>query len=153
MEPPAWLYPLEPGGVMRSGCTTEDFLDSVRQAQFNREGWDHLASPLSTPDSWWAHSYAGPYRHLWLLRPHDGDTHVLDRMEHFGALLLLLQILCVFFPPLSLFIYLFFIRYFLHMHFKCYPERPLYTPPPPPPRAPPPPPPKGPAGHFRDGGR
>jgi hypothetical protein len=30
-----------------------------------------------------------------------------------------------------LFFFQFFIRYFLHLHFKCYPESPLYPPPPP----------------------
>lgn len=42
-----WFYPLEPGGAMRSGCTTEDFSDSVGQAQFEGEGWGHLASSLA----------------------------------------------------------------------------------------------------------
>jgi hypothetical protein len=27
------------------------------------------------------------------------------------------------------FSFLFFIRYFLHLHFKCYPQNPLYLPP------------------------
>jgi hypothetical protein len=30
---------------------------------------------------------------------------------------------------LDFFIFLFFIRYFLYLHFKCYPKSPLYTPP------------------------
>jgi hypothetical protein len=32
----------------------------------------------------------------------------------------------------ALFFFQFFIRYFLHLHFKCYPESPPYLPPPPP---------------------
>jgi hypothetical protein len=32
-------------------------------------------------------------------------------------------------PPISFLFKAFFIRYFLHLHFKCYPQSPLYPPP------------------------